>query len=76
VGNKEMRELVKLLENEFDAGLVPRAEVIRAKIDVAVAEAQIQSAIATEYNARYMLWSVIIAAIAAVISAASVLIGK
>lgn len=67
VDNSEMQDLINLMENEYKAGLVPKAQVIRAKLDVAVAKAQINST-------RYMLWSVIIAAIAAAISAATVIV--
>jgi hypothetical protein len=67
VDKTEMQGLINIMENEFKAGLVPKEQVIRAKLDVAIAKAQIKST-------RYMLWSVIIAAIAALISAASVIV--
>ena len=65
--NTEIQDLIEIMENEFNAGMLPRTQVIRAKLDVAVAQAQMKST-------RYMLWSVIIAAIAAVISAATVIV--
>jgi hypothetical protein len=67
VDTTEMQTLIDIMENEFKAGLLPKAQVIRAKLDVAVAKAQLKST-------RYMLWSVIITAVAALISAASVIV--
>jgi outer membrane protein TolC len=57
-------EYRKMLENQFNSGTLSRAEM-------AVALAQFDSAQATVRSAKYMLASVIVAAIAAVASAIS-----
>jgi phosphoribosylformylglycinamidine (FGAM) synthase-like enzyme len=73
---KEKRDLLLMMENQFNAGYkVTKADIIKAKIDFEVAESQIRSAVASEQNARYMLWSTIAAAISAIASVAAVLIG-
>jgi hypothetical protein len=43
VDNIEIQDLIEIMENEFKAGMLPRTQVIRAKLDVAVAQAQLKS---------------------------------
>jgi hypothetical protein len=47
------------------------AQIVAAEVETRAADAAVKSSVATERNATYMLWSVIIAAIAALASAFS-----
>jgi SOS response regulatory protein OraA/RecX len=85
ISDAEKTELVKVVESRFRSGTVGRDEILRAKMDLGVADAQMQAAVAEERaaiatevaakasvrNARYMLWSVIAAAVSAIASLAS-----
>jgi hypothetical protein len=81
----EKGEFVKVVEGRFRSGTVGRDEILRTKMDLDTTEAQMQAALAEERaasaneiaaaasvkNARYMLWSVIAAAVSAVASLVS-----
>jgi outer membrane protein TolC len=61
---REQKAFLELLESEYKAGLLPKAEVYRTQIALETASAQIKST-------RYMLASVVVAAIAAIAAAMS-----
>jgi hypothetical protein len=67
MSDRYMDQLIEMLENQFEAGAATGIEINRAKLDVAIAKAQIRTA-------RYMLWSVVVATVAALISAATVVV--
>jgi outer membrane protein TolC len=71
--NKEWERLLEVLTSQFNAGAgVNHADLIRAKIELEIADAQIRAAVANEKNARYMLWSVVAAS--SVVSLASTIL--
>jgi outer membrane protein TolC len=65
-------EIEKLTEAEFNSGEMSRSDRLLTIVQVQAAEAQKSAANAAKRNATYMLWSVIAAAISAVITAAGV----
>jgi outer membrane protein TolC len=65
-------EIEKLTEEQCKAGLMSRSDQLLTIVQVQAAEAQKSAASAAKRNATYMLWSVIAAAISAIITAASV----
>jgi hypothetical protein len=54
--------LLNLLENQFRSGGRSQEDILRTKMELETANSQLRSAIASERNAKYMLWSVIAAA--------------
>jgi ABC-type glycerol-3-phosphate transport system permease component len=64
LSDKALEEYRQRLENQYQAGTLGRAEMIDALARFDVAQATVRSA-------KYMLWSVIVAAISAVASAIS-----
>ncbi len=72
---REKDAFIQALENQFSAGYsVTFADIARAKLELEIADAQVRSAVASEKNARYVLWSVIAAAVSALAALASTLI--
>jgi hypothetical protein len=65
-------EIERLTEEEVKIGTMDRSDQLLTIVQVQAAEAQKSAASAAKRNATYMLWSVIAAAISAVITAASV----
>jgi outer membrane protein TolC len=65
-------EIERLTEAEFKVGSISASDRLLTIVQVQAAEAQKSAANAAKRNATYMLWSVITAAISAVITAASV----
>jgi hypothetical protein len=64
--------MAEILRRQTKAQLEPsEAQIVAADAETKAAEAAMKSSIATERNATYMLWSVVIAAIAALASALS-----
>jgi hypothetical protein len=66
-------ELLSFLINQWKHGKCTVMDITRAKMDLDVADAQIRSAEAGERNAKYMLASVVAAAISAIASLMSAL---
>jgi hypothetical protein len=68
-------ELLEIINSKFSSGMgVDRSDILRTKMELETAESQLRllrSAIASEKNARYMLWAVIAAAVSALASLAS-----
>jgi outer membrane protein TolC len=65
-------ELLEIINSKFNSGMgVDRSDILRTKMELETAESQLRSAIASERNARYMLWAVIAAAVSALASLAS-----
>jgi hypothetical protein len=60
--------LLKILEGHFEAGHRSREDILRTKMELETASSLLRSAIAGERNAKYMLWSVIAAAVSALAS--------
>jgi hypothetical protein len=71
MSDEHKKELLRLKENMYKAGFAPIEDILRSEMELEALEAQIRAAAATEVNAKYMLWSVIVAALAAFGSAAS-----
>ena len=67
-------ELLNIFEGEFKVGSLNRAAILRAKMELETANALLRSANASERNAKYMLWSVIAAAVSALASLGAALI--
>lgn len=67
----DVQDLVRIARNRYNSGMGQKDDIIRAQIELELADAQLKSARASESNARYMLWSVIAAAISAFASLAS-----
>jgi hypothetical protein len=65
-------EMDRLLEDEFRVGSIDAKGRLLTMVQVQAAKAQKEAANAAKRNAAYMLWSVIAAAISAVITAAGV----
>jgi outer membrane protein TolC len=61
-------ELIAIMTEQWEAGERSRSDILRAKMELETANSQLRSAIASERNAKYMLWSVIAAAISALAS--------
>jgi hypothetical protein len=81
VKEEDWEKLIAAISSRYERSSDIPVDVIRAKIDLDVADAQIRAAaateraaLATERNAQYMLWSVIFAAVAALGSLASALL--
>ena len=65
-------EIERLTEAQFNAGTMSASDRLLTIVQVQAAEAQKSAANAAKRNATYMLWSVLAAAISAVITAAGV----
>jgi outer membrane protein TolC len=65
-------EIEKFTEEQVKVGQMSRSDRLLTIVQVQAAEAQKSAANAAKRNATYMLWSVIAAAISAVITAAGV----
>jgi hypothetical protein len=71
----EQDKFLKMLTNQYNAGAgVTALDLLRSKMELETADAQLRSAIASEKNAQYMLWSVVAAALSALASLASTII--
>lgn len=68
MGKADEDALLKILEGHFQAGYRTREDILRTKMELETANAQLRSATASEKNAKYMLWSVIAAAVSALAS--------
>lgn len=70
---KEDRDLLlSILTNQYKSGFpTTQVDILRTKMELETADAQLRSANASEKNATYMLWSVVAAALSAVASLAS-----
>jgi outer membrane protein TolC len=71
---EEAADFIQILENQFRSGFLTRDQIYRTKLEIETAESQLRAAKAGEQNARYMLWSVIVAALSAVVSLAATLV--
>jgi hypothetical protein len=89
VTEEEKRQVLEVLDRQIGSGSwSAREAAVRMKLEIEVAEAQNRAAVAGERaalatetaakasvkNAQYMLWSVIVAAAAAVFSLASAIV--
>jgi hypothetical protein len=72
--SEEVEDFIRILENEYKAGLLPKAIIYRTKLEIETAESEHRSAVASERNAKYMLWSVVAAAVSAIASLISTVI--
>jgi outer membrane protein TolC len=66
--------LMAAIEEEFKVGSATQSDILRRKIELETADALLRSAAASERNAKYMLWSVIAAAISALASLGSTVV--
>jgi outer membrane protein TolC len=78
MSDAEKRELLTILENRYRNGAGQRDDILRVKMELEATEAQWRAAIAGERNAKYMLWSIVgaaVSAVAALISTAIAVFG-
>jgi outer membrane protein TolC len=61
-------DLLNAVEERFNVGERTREDILRTKMELETAGSLLRSAIASERNAKYILWSVIAAAISAIAS--------
>lgn len=85
MSDADKAELLELMKNRLRMGQIGKEEILRAQMALDTTEAQMRAALAEESasaatkvaadasvkNARYMLWSVIAAAVSAIASLAS-----
>ncbi len=70
----QRREYLQMLWNRYNAGTFDKADIYKVMLDIEVADAQVQASKASGANARYTLWSVIVATASALASLAVAII--
>jgi hypothetical protein len=71
---EDKETLLNVLQNELDTGSRGQADMAKARIDIAVAEAQLRAATAAERSTRFMLWATVAAAVSAIGTFAAALV--
>lgn len=74
LSKEEKERLVLVLENRYEHGTATTEDILKGKMELDAVEAAWRAAIASERNARYMLWSTIFAALSAFAAMGSAII--
>ena len=68
MSDDDKNELLTILNNRYHNGMGIKDDILRTKMELEATEAQTRAAVASEKNAKYMLWSTITAAVSAIAS--------
>ncbi len=74
LSKEEKEQLVEMAQDQFKVGVMSADDVLKVKMELDAVEVATRAAIASERNARYMLWSTIFAAVSAVAAAGTAII--